>query len=295
MYQHLVLPLAFLTAACPGSSMDGLDPDPVTDPATNPPTNPAPGGTGLPSQALIEEAKARLGVTMTGTDLARVALEQLGFLPTYDCGAPRGEFVPDVLDALAVEYACATVSVDSSDPAVDAITVTFDEAGCEVAGRNLSGALVVRLAGGQDRFDLEVDARALAVDGALVQALAGYGTCSDETRYWVLAEGDVPGHAGKTFYIDASVAKRDGLPVIGGTTLMLSGTGELTEAGATDRVTMESVEYELGDLLPKNGTIILETASGRRIRATFTQESPLYRKVSIQIDAYDAVTVVIPG
>ena len=258
------------------------------------PTSPG-GQVSLPSQAEIEDAKARLAVAVKSADLARVALEQLGLLPTYDCGVPRGAFVPDVLDALEVEYACATVAVDSSDPAADAITVTFDEAGCEVAGRTLSGALVVRVAGGEDRFDLEVDARALAVDGALVQALAGYGTCSDETRYWVLAEGDVPGHAGKTFYVDGNIAKRDGLPVIGGTTLLISGTGDLAEAGATDRMTMEDVDYEIGDLLPRNGVILLETASGRRIRATFTQDSPLYRKVSLEIDAHDPVTVVIPG
>lgn len=242
----------------------------------------------LPSQTEIEAAKAELSGAVASAEGARAALELLGILPSYECGEPRRTFVGRVVEELTVSWSCATFTTAAVGDQADVVTVTFAAAGCPVTGHTLGGTLVLRYSGGEDRMDLELDARALVVDGALVGALAGYGTCGDETRYWALAEGD-------GYRVDVQIAKRDGIPLIGGTTLLIDGSAQLTDDAGTDSVAFTGVEYEVGDLLPRHGTIVIQTAAGRRIEATFDLDSPIYGSVRLVIDAHDAVTIYLPA
>ena len=60
-------------------------------------------------------------------------------------------------------------------------------------------------------------------------------------------------------------------------------------------MTLDGVEYEVGDLFPHAGTIVVQTASGHRIAATFSSSSKLTGSVRVVIDAHDAVTIPIPA
>ncbi|MSP17506.1 MAG: hypothetical protein EXR73_13020 [Myxococcales bacterium] len=236
----------------------------------------------LPTEAEIADARTRIEAAVAATEQARDALELLGVIPTYDCGAPRGTFVGDEVGRLRAELACVTVTT-AAEATADTITLSFAE-GCTVGGHVVAGTAIFRYSGGEARMDLEVDVRALEVDGRTLDALVGYGVCADETRYWVTL-------ATATVELDAQVAKRDGIPVIGSTTLLLDGTGTLTGADGLDSLTCTGVEYEVGDLLPRLGTILLITAGGHSIEATFDMDTPFLREVTVTIDEHMPVTI----
>jgi hypothetical protein len=242
------------------------------------------GGGTVPTQGEIDDAKARVDLAAAASDDARSILELLGLLPTYECGEPRSLFLEDVDASIEASYGCATVLIDSTDLTQDTLTATFSEGGCSAAGHTVGGTLFVSLSGGEEAFSLELDAHGLVVDGRTIGALAGYGTCGDETRYWVDASGE-------GYSLDLEVAKRAGIPIIGGTTLLVSGSGTIRG----DTVTLTAVEYEIGETLPHAGTITIHTADGHSIEATFSDSSPLYLEVVVRIDAHDAVTIPLPG
>jgi hypothetical protein len=252
------------------------------------------GAEDLPDQATVEAAKAEIEADLAALEQARWALELLGILPSYECTAARSEFVAAASAEIPTEIGCAAVSTAVVDGTTDQLTIAFGDPGCAAVGHQVSGTLVVSVTGGTDSFALELDARQLVVDGIAVQALAGYGTCGDETSYWVAADGTVPGVAGTTFAIDASVAKRDGIPVIGGTTLILDGTGALTTGARTVTVTATGLAYQTGDLLPEAGRLVIQTPE-HRIQVTFDLDSPIYGEVEVVIDAHDAVTIPVVG
>lgn len=239
---------------------------------------------------LVKDAKLRLGDAADAIERGRAALDLLGLMPDYTCGEPRGTYLDGAADGLTQSYACATVTLEGAGPDADQVTISFAE-GCQVLGHQVEGTATFLYAGGTDRMDLEADFRALTVDGLTADLLAGYGTCGDETTYWTLASGAVPGSTGATFAVDAAVAKRAGAPVIGSGTLLLDGTASVARTAGTDGVLFDDLEYQSGDLLPRSGTVIIDTAGGKHIVATFTRDSPLYGKVVIAIDDGDAITV----
>jgi hypothetical protein len=239
---------------------------------------------------LINDAKARLGDAAEAIDRARAALELLGLMPDYTCGEPRATYLDGAADGVSASYECATVTLEAAGPEADQAVIGFD-AGCQVLGHEVEGSATFRYAGGTDRMDLEADFRALSVDGHTVNLLAGYGTCGDETSYWAVASGAVPGGSNTTFTVDAVVARRAGVPVIGSGTTLLDGSASVTRSSGTDTVTFDALEYASGALLPENGVLTIDTSGGRHIQATFTRDSPLYGKVVIVIDGGSPVTV----
>ena len=240
-----------------------------------------------PSDALVAEARARAEKSVASIEDARAVLEMIGILPTYDCTVGRNEYVGAALEEIPTKAACATLTTAVIDGTTDEITATFPAEGCDVVGHHVTGVFVVRITGGTDTFGVELDAHDLVVDGRQISALAGYGTCGDETRYWVAADGTVEG---EPFTVDAEVGKRDGIPVIGGTTLLITGTATV----GSDSVTMTGIEYEIGDFLPKNGTLVIQTAE-HRIEVTFDLDSPILGDVTVKIDDYAAVTIPVVG
>jgi hypothetical protein len=246
----------------------------------------------LPSESQISDAKARLGASLAGAAEIRQVLERVGLLPSYTCGEPRGMFSSKLLGSMQTRYSCATITLDAGDPTRDVVTVAFPTGGCELAGAQFVGSMIARVSGGDDTFSLELDPRSLAIDGNHVAATGGYRSCGDATEYWATATGTAHG---KAYDIDVTIEKRAGVPIIGSTMLAVDGTLTLTDASGTDTVTLDGVEYEVGDLFPRAGTISVETATGHQISATFSSGSILNGNVRLVIDDHDAVTIPIPA
>jgi hypothetical protein len=268
-----------LTACTPSDGLPGTD--------ARPPDLPDP-----PSASQISDAKARLQAALAGTGQIREVLERLGILPTYTCGEPRNTFVGEAVGSMQARYGCASVALDAGDPARDVVTVAFPAGGCEVGGAVFAGSLIARVSGGDDTFALELDPRSLSIGGKSIDALGGYRSCGDASRYWASASGTTHG---KMFAIDVEVEQRAGIPFISGTRFAVDGTLALTDASGTDTVTLDGIEYETGDLFPSAGTIAVQTASGHRISATFSSGSVVSGSVRVVIDSHDAVTIPIPA
>lgn len=52
----------------------------------------------------------------------------------------------------------------------------------------------------------------------------------------------MPPVADRTYALDAQLRKREGLPIVGDTTLLLDGTGSVTGPAGTDQVTITALE-----------------------------------------------------
>lgn len=247
----------------------------------------------LPTQSEIDDAKLRVGLSSDALGKVHAALVFLGIIPVYACGEPRSTFAGKLPENLKTGFAGATISLTSSDPAMDQVSLIFPAAGSRVGGHTVTGSLLIETSGGSDRFSLELDARNARIDGLPVQTVAGYGTCGDSTSYWAESQGPLSGTVAYLF--SAKVGKRAGIPVIGSTTLLVDATGSVTISGATDQVTLTSVDYEVGKLLPRSGTILIATSSGHTISATFRDDTPIAGQVRVKVDEKSAVTIPLPG
>jgi hypothetical protein len=246
-----------------------------------------------PTQEEIDTARDRVDVALAAAKQARYALEVLGILPVYTCGEPRRSFVGKAAESARAQAGCITATTETLDATTDAVRLSFPEAGCEVRKHTVSGQTDFKYSGGEDRMDLFADLRELQVDGYPLQAQVGYGTCGDEARYYALAEGTLPRRADYAYRVDGRVGKREGLPIIGGTSLVLNGPGELTGPTGTNRLTFTDLVYELGEYAPKEGQALLETTEGGRVQVTFSQTLWRLGKMELVIDDKDPVTVPI--
>lgn len=246
-----------------------------------------------PTQEEIDTARDRVDVALAAAKQARSALELLGILPVYECGESRRTFVGKASEAAQAQAGCITATTETLDATTDAVVLAFPEAGCEVRKHTVTGQTAFKYSGGEDRMDLFADLRQLQVDGYPLQAQVGYGTCGDEARYYALAEGTLPRRADYSYKVDGRVGKRDGLPIIGGTSLVFNGPGEVTGPEGTNKLTFTELLYELGDYAPKEGSALLEEADGGKVKVTFS--STLWRlgEMELVIDDKDPVTVPI--
>lgn len=244
----------------------------------------------VPSLEEIEDAKAHASAAVKALDRGRAALELLGLMPVYTCGEPRRTFIGRAADGLRADWPCAVVSLEAEGESADLATLTFP-VGCEALERSLAGEALFRYSGGEDRLELEADFRTLLVAGTALPAKAGYGTCGDESRYWALAEGPLTGDY--AFKVDLHVGKRGGLPVFGGTSLLVDGTGALIRAAGSDQLTLTAIEYEVGEYLPKQGTLLIETASGGRLEVGFEPSLWRFGEATVRIGDKEPVTIPI--
>jgi hypothetical protein len=246
-----------------------------------------------PTKEEVDAARATVERAVAATHQARGALEVLGILPVYTCGEPRRAFVGRAAEGVHARYACATATVEAHDSVTDAVVMTFAQGGCDIHGLRFTGQVAFLYRGGEDRMEVHANLRGLAVDGHTVQAQVGYGTCGDETRLFADVAGSVPGRKDHAFHIDGRVGMRSGVPVIGGSELVLNGPGELMGPQGTDRLTLASLLYDVGQYLPKQGTAVLETADGHRLEAHFQEVLWRVGKVEVTIDDKEPVTVPI--
>jgi hypothetical protein len=245
-----------------------------------------------PTKEEIEDARARVDLAVLAANQVRVALEVLGILPVYTCGEPRRTFVGRAAEGARTKVACVTATTEALDDASDAVVLSFPETSCTVGGRTVSGRSAFIYKGGEERMDLFADLRELKVDGQPLQARVGYGTCGDEKRVFAESAGDLPGRAGSSYSVNGSVGVRDGVPIFGGTTLVLNGPGEVSSALGTDRVTFTGLQYEVGEYLPKKGEALIETAKGHQVRVNFSEVLWRLGKVEVEID--DRAPVTLP-
>ena len=248
---------------------------------------------GAPTQEEIDEARAKVEVALGAPTQARAALELLGILPVYTCGEPRKSFVASAAETYQAQVGCVTVGTEAVDATTDAVVLAFADAGCEILEHSVSGQTAFKYSGGEDRMELKADLRQLRVDGDPLHAEVGYGTCGDEARYYALAEGPLPGKPDYTYKVDGRVGVREGLPVIGGTSLVLNGPGELTSPEGTSRLTFTELLYEIGEYAPQEGEALLETARGGKVRASFSKTLWRLGEMELTIDERDPVTVPI--
>jgi hypothetical protein len=246
----------------------------------------------LPSQEEIDAGRAKVEVGLAAASQARAALEVLGILPVYTCGEPRRSFVSRAAESARLQVGCVTASTEAVDATTDAVVLVFGQS-CEVREQTVTGQTAFKYSGGEDRMEVKADLRQLKVNDKGLQAEVGYGTCGDESRFFALAEGALPGKPDYTYRVDGRVGKRDGLPIIGGTSLVFDGPGQVTGPEGTTRLTFTGMLYELGDYAPKEGEALLEEADGGKVKATFS--STLWRlgKMELVIDDNDPVTVPI--
>jgi hypothetical protein len=246
----------------------------------------------LPTEEEIDAARAKVEVGLAAANQARAALELLGILPVYTCGEPRKSFVAKAAESAHAQVGCITAGIESVDATTDAVVLAFGQ-GCEVLERTVTGQVAFKYSGGEDRMELKADLRQLRVDGHGLQAQVGYGTCGDESRYFALAEGALPNKAAYTYRVDSQVGKRDGLPIIGGTSLVFNGPGEFTSPEGTHRLTFTELLYEIGEYAPKEGEALLESPDGGKVKATFSSSLWRLGKMELVVDDRDPVTVPI--
>jgi hypothetical protein len=249
-------------------------------------------GEQLPTEEEIDAARAKVEVGLKAASQARAALELLGILPVYTCGESRQSFVAKAVDSVELRVGCVTASTESVDATTDAVVLAFGQ-GCEVLEHSVTGQTAFKYSGGKDRMEVKADLRQLRVDGHGLQAEVGYGTCGDESRYFALAEGALPGKPDYTYRVDGEVGKRAGLPIIGGTSLVFNGPGEFTGPEGTNRLTFTELLYEIGEYAPKEGEARLESSDGGRVKATFSSSLWRLGKMELAIDDSDPVTVPI--
>jgi hypothetical protein len=248
----------------------------------------------IPSQSQTDDARARVGYGSEGLGSLRAILELLGLIPVYSCGEPRAVFAGRIPDSLASRFAGSHIDLDASDPTLDKFTILLPAEGMAVKGQTLTGTLLLTTSGGEDRFTLDIDATQARLNGIPIRSRAGYGQCGDSSQYWGHSEGAFADKQG-TYLMDTRVAKKAGMPFFGGPTFTIDAKGSYTRGGKTDALTLTSIEYEGGKALPQSGVMLIEAYNGHRVKATFSEYTPLLRQVTVKVDSYTGVTVLLPG
>lgn len=243
---------------------------------------------GPPSEAEIASAKSTVTQALIVSERVAPTLRVLGILPDYSCGEPRRTFAGKVAEKLPVTHPCLTAQHSAISEVQDELVINFDQAGCSIDGLELSGSAKVAFEGGEARLRVSADLTNTSVDGQKLNATVGYGTCGDEQSGWVKAAGDLS--TGTAYDLDLSLAARDGLPIIGGTTYIVNGPVHVTHAEGKESVTLTGLTYESGEYLPKAGSIEISTSKGGKVRAEFS-ETLWLGKAKITVDDHAPVTV----
>lgn len=222
------------------------------------------------------------------------ALQLLGILPSYECGESRRNFLGKLTSGHQFSEGCVATATASEGDVADVLSIQFGE-GCHLGEKDLRGTLRGFTSGGDDRFSLSVDLAEVTLGGDDIPAMAGYEKCGDEDRYSAFVEAQLSNDVERFFELDVEVAKRDGIFLIGKDTLVLDGTGFVTHPAGRDAVSFSELTYELGQLMPWDGSLEVSTSDGRNVRAEFDSEGMPYRtgQLSVQVDEGKVVRVPV--
>lgn len=232
----------------------------------------------------VEQQQANLDAqdAVQGLALARTALEVFGVLPSYSCG-PIENAIGQAIPPVSIPLDCVTVATRAGG-----LDLGFKPEGCMLETHLVKGKLAVNLGVGDDRIDATADLRELEIDGKRLPVTVGMGVCGDEKRVWATVDSVRVGE--RTFSMDARVGYRAGLPIIGGKSLVLDGTGELSDEGD---VAVEALEYEIGDKAPKSGRITVNRTDGLLFSVKFTEALWKLGQMEVTIEGRDPVTVPV--
>lgn len=232
----------------------------------------------------VQQQQAELDArdAVKGLAVARTALEVFGVLPSYSCG-PIQDAIGEAIPPVSIPLSCVTVATRAGG-----LDLTFKEEGCQLETHVVKGRLALNLGVGEDRIDATADLRELTIDGKTLPVTVGMGVCGDEKRVWATVESLRVGD--RTFSLDARVGYRSGLPIIGGKSVVLDGTGELSGAGD---VAAEELEYEIGDHAPKSGRLTVNRADGLLFSVKFTNELWKLGKMEVTLEGREPVVVPI--
>jgi hypothetical protein len=248
------------------------------------------GGSEPPPEELVVEADNRVEAAVRAVADARVAMQMVLLVPAYTCADPRGEFVDEAAAQASATLGCASVTTSRPDAATDIVTIVFPGAGCDALGHALGGSVAFRYTGDQTGMALSASLAQLAIDGAMLDATVGYALCGAEVSYWSAAEGAID--ADRTFSVDATAARQPGgAPIVGEALVALDGTAEVVGVLGADAIELDAVEWAAGDAWPRAGRIAIQSATGHRIEATFSDATAERGEVEVAIDDYDVVTV----
>ena len=237
-----------------------------------------------PDLARQQQQQAELDAqdAVEGLAIARTALEVFGVLPSYSCG-PIENAIGEAIPPVSIPLSCVTVATRAGG-----LDVTFKPEGCMLETHLVKGKLALNLGVGEDRIDATADLRELEIDGKRLPVTVGMGVCGDEKRVWATVD---PVRVGdRTFTLDARVGYRSGLPIIGGASITLDGTGALSNEGD---LAVEGLEYEIGDHAPKAGRITVNRTDGLLFSVKFTEELWKLGKMEVTIEGRDPVAVPI--
>jgi hypothetical protein len=233
----------------------------------------------------LTKATADTHQALEGASAARRALEIFGVLPNYSCGPISGA-IGKAIPPLTVPLSCVTLTTRGDD-----LDLSFASDGCMIAGHVLSGTLGFEVSVGADRVEVTADFRNLLVDGQALPVKIGAGVCGDEKQIWASVDGLMV--AGQLFRLDAKLAYRAGIPLIGHPELTLNGTGSLEQPPGKTEVAAEGLQYEVGAMLPKAGRLTLDRTDGSHVSVRFTEVLWKLGKAEVQVGERAPVEVPI--
>lgn len=238
-----------------------------------------------------EEAVGEVKETASVGTIAVSALQFIGILPSYECGESRRNFVARLTEGLNQKLGCTTVASVNEGDLADSFELQFGE-GCHLGEKELRGVLRGTVAGGEDRTSVAVDLKDLLVGSEAIPASAAYETCGDEDRYSAFVEAKLSPE--RTARLDLTVANREGIFLIGQNTLVLQGSGQISHPAGVDEVRFEHLTYEIGQLMPWDGSLTVDTSDGRHVQAAFDSKDCPYRTGHLTVAVDDHKPVKIP-
>jgi hypothetical protein len=231
-----------------------------------------------PTQEQIDDGTMRVDRAVNAMQSSRDALQLMGLVPTMPCGVPKLDWLRELLPVLHVQLGCAEVT-DAHAEQTETLSLDFG-AGCRVGNRTVSGRAEFVYAD-QDGIGLSLDLTQIRVDGAAIPVRAGYEVCKDDEHYF--AQVELP-----ELTLDVSVKKHDeGFLFFKSTNLTIDADESLKLPGGTEHITAESLVYEVGEPMPTEGTLTVQTPDGHRIEARFLGDN----RAELTIDDRAPVTL----
>ncbi|MFT3836422.1 MAG: hypothetical protein QM723_05435 [Myxococcaceae bacterium] len=215
------------------------------------------------------------------------ALHFIGLWPSYECGDAAPVAAANVASHLRERVGCGIVTTESDDSS-SSVVLSFPDDSCYVDGKKLTGKARLRFSQGDDRLDARFDLNELKVDGDAIPLAVSVGECGDMMTYSI--QGSAKIDHDHTFALDLTTQLRAGIPLIGHDDLVLDGFGELDNPHSKDQVAFEQVKMELGEPIPNDGQLKIDTEDGHHISARFFDGWPV-GGAEVQVDQGDKTKI----
>lgn len=228
---------------------------------------------GQPTPEEVAAARTAAMQSVSGANLLMGVGDLLGLTATSTtCGEPRRTVLAHAAETFSRHLAGAACSIEPVDGGGERLVVALPPAGVRLGTRHFRGRLFVTYTEGEARTGVEAQSEGLTVDGVPVDVSVGYLSCGDQTEYAVRLEAQVAPDV--MLHLDGVLAAQDG-GRFEGETFILNGAGALIGPTGTDRVTLQNLTYPLGALGPREGDVLIETATGHSVHAVFRKGGAL--------------------